>query len=113
VKAVDPSTGRLTLAGNVRLQITLFSEIDESGDFDTLAEVKAALEAGTPVLCDMDGFVEGGVVVVVRIRFVKATRKAAPTGLAAPAARAAAGRTTTRRRSSTVTSRRSTWPTSR
>jgi hypothetical protein len=71
VKAVDPSTGRLTLAGNVRLQITLFSEIDESGDFDTLAEVKAALEAGTPVLCDMDGFVEGGVVVVVRIRFVK------------------------------------------
>ena len=71
VKAVDPSKGTLTLAGNVRLQITLFSEIDKSGDFDTLAEVKAALEAGTPVLCDVDGFVEGGVLIVVRIRFVK------------------------------------------
>lgn len=71
VKSVDPSKGTLTLAGNVRLQITLFSEIDKSGDFDTLAQVRAALEAGTPVLCDADGFVEGGVLIVVRIRFVK------------------------------------------
>ena len=71
VKSVDPSKGTLTLAGNVRLQITLFSEIDKSGDFDTLAELRAALEAGTPVLCDVDGFVEGGVLIVVRIRFVK------------------------------------------
>lgn len=71
VKSVDPSKGTLILSGDVRLQLTLFSEIDKSGDFDTLAEVRAALQAGTPVLCDVDGFVEGGVLIVVKIRFVK------------------------------------------
>jgi hypothetical protein len=71
VKSVDPSKGTLTLAGDVRLQLTLFTEIDKSGDFDTLAEVRAALEAGTPVLCDVDGFLEGGLLIVLKIRFVK------------------------------------------
>ena len=71
VKSVDPSNGTLTLAGNVRLQLTLLTEIDQSGDFDTLAEVRAALAAGTPVLCDVSGFHEGGLLIVMRIRFVK------------------------------------------
>lgn len=69
VQSLDPFTGTLTLAGGVKVQLTTLSLLDPGGDLTTLAAVKAALDAGIPVLCDVDGFLDLGIVIVATIRF--------------------------------------------
>lgn len=71
VRSVEPSKGTLVLSGDVRLRLSASTSIDKGGDFTTLVEVLAAISAGTPVVCEAEGFVEAGVLVVQKIRFLK------------------------------------------
>lgn len=71
LQSVDPVKGVLVLAGGVKVQLTTLSLVDKGGDLTTLAAVKAALDAGIPVLCEADGFLDLGILIVVKIRFVK------------------------------------------
>lgn len=71
VKEVDPVKGTLVLAGGLKVQLTNLSLIDKGGELTTLAAVKAAIDAGIPVLCETDGFLDLGIVIVIKVRFDK------------------------------------------